>query len=290
MKEPSPLLLLIGTGTMLGLNFPIGKMALAQGVNPALWAAFISLGAGLALLFITIWRERGQAAPDRTLKFSLISGFLSYVMPNFLTFTVIPKIGSGLAAIMFALSPVTTALISIIFGVRPPNKWGLAGIGVGLLGAGLIISGRNTNLELNQNWWVIAALLIPLFLGLGNVYRTSAWPNNATPHRLAAYTNLAAVPFLVVIATIDGVTFAPLYSMPMLLILQLVVSTCMFLMFFKLQQIGGPTYLSQIGYVAAAVGLVIGVTLLDEVYPLTVWLGALVIASGIALSTISSFK
>ena len=290
MKEPSPLLLLIGTGTMLGLNFPIGKMALAQGVNPALWAAFISLGAGLALLFIIIWRERGQAAPDRTLKFSLISGFLSYVMPNFLTFTVIPKIGSGLAAIMFALSPVTTALISIIFGVRPPNKWGLAGIGVGLLGAGLIISGRNTNLELNQNWWVIAALLIPLFLGLGNVYRTSAWPNNATPHRLAAYTNLAAVPFLVVIATIDGVTFAPLYSMPMLLILQLVVSTCMFLMFFKLQQIGGPTYLSQIGYVAAAVGLVIGVTLLGEVYPLTVWLGALVIASGIALSTISSFK
>ena len=134
MKEPSPLLLLIGTGTMLGLNFPIGKMALAQGVNPALWAAFISLGAGLALLFIIIWRERGQAAPDRTLKFSLISGFLSYVMPNFLTFTVIPKIGSGLAAIMFALSPVTTALISIIFGVRPPNKWGLAGIGVGLLG------------------------------------------------------------------------------------------------------------------------------------------------------------
>ena len=37
---------------------------------------------------------------------------------------------------------------------------------------------------------------------------------------------------------------------------QLAVSTVVFLMFFRLQQIGGPTYLSQIGYVAAAVGVV----------------------------------
>ena len=44
-----PLLLLIGTGAALGLNFPIGKMAMAAGVNPAIWAAVISLGAGLAM-------------------------------------------------------------------------------------------------------------------------------------------------------------------------------------------------------------------------------------------------
>jgi drug/metabolite transporter (DMT)-like permease len=290
MKQPSPLLLLIGTGTMLGLNFPLGKMALTQGVNPALWAAFISFGAGLALLFLTLYQERGQLRPDRTLKFSLISGFLSYVMPNFLTFTVIPKIGSGLAAIMFALSPVATALISIIFGVRPPNKWGLVGIGVGLLGAGLIISGRNTNIEINGKWWILVALLVPLFLALGNVYRTSAWPNRASPHRLAAYTNLAAVPFLMAIAAVDGFTLAPLYTMQTLLILQFIVSTCMFLMFFKLQQIGGPTYLSQIGYVAAAVGLVIGVTVFGEIYPFSVCLGAGVIVSGIVLSTLASSK
>jgi drug/metabolite transporter (DMT)-like permease len=159
-----------------------------------------------------------------------------------------------------------------------------------LLGAGLIIVGRNTNLSLNQNWWILAALLIPLFLGIGNVYRTSAWPNNASPHRLAASTNLAAFPFLLMIASLNGLNLEPLYSMKMLLILQLLISTCMFLMFFKLQQIGGPTYLSQIGYVAAAVGLVVGVTFFGETYPISVWLGAVVIALGIVLSTIVNFK
>ena len=78
---------------------------------------------------------------------------------------------------------------------------------------------------------------------------------------------------------------APLVAIPGLIVVQLVVSTTMFLMFFRLQQIGGPTYLSQIGYVAAAVGMVIGMTVLGEVYPVGVWIGAAAIAAGIALST-----
>ena len=97
-----PLFLLLGTGAALGLNFPIGKMAMAAGVTPALWAAVISAGAGLAMLFIVAVTERGDLSRTSTLSFAIISGFLSYVVPNLLTYSVIPKIGSGLAAIMFA--------------------------------------------------------------------------------------------------------------------------------------------------------------------------------------------
>ena len=53
-----PLLLLLGTGAMLGLNFPLGKLAIAAGVEPALWAALISLGAGLAMWIVTRVTER----------------------------------------------------------------------------------------------------------------------------------------------------------------------------------------------------------------------------------------
>jgi drug/metabolite transporter (DMT)-like permease len=283
-----PLLLLLGTGSMLGLNFPIGKSAIAAGVNPALWAAVISLGAGLAMLGITAVFERKFADPSPILKFSIISGFLSYVMPNLLTFTVIPKIGSGLAAIMFALSPVVTAFLSMILRIRPPNIFGIIGIAFGLFGAIIIIIGRNVEIETGSSYWLFVALLIPIFLGFGNVYRTSAWPNGASPRRLASVTNLAAVPFLLVIcATFSGpIDLQPLVKIPALIALQLAVSTIMFLMFFRLQQIGGPTYLSQIGYVAAAVGVVIGVSILGENYPPSVWIGAGVVLGGIAFSTL----
>ncbi len=284
--------LLLGTGTMLGLNFPLGKLALGAGVQPAIWAALISLGAGLALTAITWFSENTEVLPRRFLQFSLISGFVSYVMPNFLTFLVIPKIGSGLTAIMFALSPVVTALLSVILRVRPPNLWGLVGIGFGMLGALTIVYGRNSFTEMTSGVWLAAALFIPIFLGVGNVYRTMFWPDRASPRQLAGLTNLAAVPFLLAAALLmeGGSNLQALMNIPVLIIAQLLVSTTMFLMFFRLQQIGGPTYLSQIGYVAAAVGVVIGVALFGEVYPPLVWVGATVIAFGIVLSSLAQMR
>ena len=287
-----PLLLLIGTGAALGLNFPIGRMAMAAGVNPAIWAAVISLGAGLAMGLLAWATEVKRPHAKSTLQFAFISGLISYVVPNFLTYSVIPKIGSGLAAIMFALSPVVTALLSLIFRVRPPSLLGVVGIAVGLAGALIIIFSRNADINTNSSLWIFAALLIPVFLGAGNVYRTRAWPEGASPRKLASHTNLAAVPFLAVVAFVQTGTIdvAPLAGILGLVALQLAVSTTMFLMFFRLQQIGGPTYLSQIGYVAAAVGVIIGVTYFGETYPVSVWVGAGVIAAGIVLSTLSTQK
>jgi drug/metabolite transporter (DMT)-like permease len=287
-----PLFLLLGTGAALGLNFPIGKLAMATGVTPALWAAVISLGAGLAMLLIVAVTERKNPSRTSTLYFAIISGFLSYVVPNFLTYSVIPKIGSGLAAIMFALSPVVTALLSLLLQVRPPNLLGIFGITLGLAGAGIIIFSRNADFSSSATLWILAALLIPIFLGAGNVYRTMAWPFGASPRKLAAHTNLAAVPFLALAVYVQTGAFdlAPLAGIPGLVTLQLAVSTVMFLMFFRLQQIGGPTYLSQIGYVAAAVGVLIGVLYFGEIYPRSVWIGAGVIAVGIAFSTLAQAR
>ena len=287
-----PLFLLLGTGIALGLNFPLGKLAMAAGIAPALWAAMISAGTGLIMLFIVAVSERKDLSRTSTLYFAIVSAFLSYVVPSVLTYTVIPKIGSGLAAIMFALSPVVTALLSVIFRVRPPNLTSIFGIVLGLAGAGIIIFSRQSDFSAAAGPWILLALLIPLFLGAGNVFRTMAWPFGASPRKLAAHTNLAAVPFLAVLVygltgTIDVM---PLANIPGLVALQLAVSIIMFMMFFRLQQVGGPTYLSQIGYVAAAVGVVVGVFYFGETYPRSVWVGAGIIAIGIAFSTLGQAK
>ena len=284
-----PLLLLLGTGAALGCNFPLGKLAAAQGINPALWAAVISGGAGLIMLLVSrLAEETSTAAP--ALRFALVSGFISYVVPNFLTFAAIPHLGSGLVAVMFALSPVVTALLSIVLKVRPPSMLGLAGIGVGLVGAIAIIVARNSGLGEGQSTWLLLAALVPVSLGLGNVYRTLAWPRGAGPIRLAALTNLAAAgPLLALAWALNGLDLPALLAVPGLVGLQLLASSLMFLMFFRLQQEGGPTYLSQIGYVAAAVGAGIGVGLLGESYPASVWVGVAVVAAGIGLSTLAQW-
>ncbi len=142
----NPLLLLLGTGAMLGLYFPIGKLAVAAGVDPVLWAVLVCVGAGVSMAIVSRLVE-GKPDAVPVWRYAVISGFLSYVVPHVLTYSAIPRIGSGLAAIMFALSPVTTALLSLVLKVRPPTTMALVGIGFGLVGALVIIFARNGNFD-----------------------------------------------------------------------------------------------------------------------------------------------
>jgi drug/metabolite transporter (DMT)-like permease len=237
-------------------------------------------------------KEPPLASWTSLLRYAAISGFLSYVMPSFLTFSAIPRIGSGLAAITFALSPVATALISFVFKVRPPSLFGVAGIALGLLGALVIIVSREASFSVGSGFWLGAALLAPVFLGMGNVYRTLGWPAGASARKLASLTNLAAVPPLLVIALIatGHLDFSPIDAAPKLVATQVVVSTTMFMFLFRLQQVGGPTYLSQMGYVAAAVGVAVGVAWFGETYPVGVWIGTAIIAAGIAVTTVAQVR
>jgi hypothetical protein len=54
----TPAALLLITGTLIGLNFPLGKIAGEAGVSPLIWASLISLGASLVLLPLLITTRR----------------------------------------------------------------------------------------------------------------------------------------------------------------------------------------------------------------------------------------
>lgn len=288
MNKPLPLLLF--TGVSFGCNFPLAKLAVAAGVNPALWAIVICLGAGLTMVAVTARFEDAPPVPG-ILRYANVSGLISNVFPLFLTFAAIPHIGSGLAAVLVATSPVTTALLSMLLKVRPPSLLGLAGIAIGLAGAVVIIAGRNASFEGGGSGWLLIAALIPVLLGIGNVYRTMAWPKGAGPMRLGAMVNLAAVlPLAVLGFAWSSLDIGALAKVPGLVAAQLAASTVMYLTFFRLQAVGGPTYLSQIGYVGAVVGVGVGVTLLGETYPALVWAGVAIVAVGIALSTIAQVR
>ena len=285
-----PLVLLLVTGLAFGCNFPLGKLAVAAGANPALWGAVICLGAGMSVGVAARLFEAGEAVPG-LYRYAAISSVISNVIPLALTFAAIPHIGSGLTAILVATSPVTTAILSMALRVRPPSPLGLAGITVGLAGAVTIIVARNGGLAAAETRWLLLAALIPVFLGAGNVYRTVAWPRGAGPMRLGATINLAAVlPLLALAWAAGGLDVTPLGTIPGIVAGQLAASTVMYLTFFRLQAVGGPTYLSQIGYVAAAIGVGVGVWFLGERYPPAVWAGIAVVALGIGLTTLAQAR
>ena len=160
---------------------------------------------------------------------------------------------------------------------------------IGFAGAVVVSSTRGEVSQPASLGWLLAGLCIPVSLAVGNIYRTVAWPHQAQPMELAIGSNLAAAAVLLVLLCVRGelAGVQALAAIPWVAVGQVVASTGMFSLFFRLQQVGGPTYLSQIGYVGAAIALMAGTGLLGERYGAATWIGALVILVGIALSVLA---
>jgi drug/metabolite transporter (DMT)-like permease len=278
--------LLIITGGLLGLILPFGKIAAQSGVPPLLWTFIFSFGAASVLAIALALRRHRFSLSRRVLRYYLITAAISYAVPNFLIFSVMPHLGAGYTGIMYTLSPAITLLMSVTLGIRRPNALGMFGIAVGFVGAVMVASTRGELGQPAAPFWVALALLIPVFLAAGNIYRTYDWPEGADPVELAVGSHFASALMLMSAMLLRGdISLSPLASVPFITLAQIAASAGMFAFHFRLQAVGGPVYLSQIGYVGAGVGLFSGTMLLGESYQVLTWAGAAVIVVGVVMTT-----
>jgi len=284
LQAPAALLLMVGT--LLGLNFPLGKLSGAAGVPPLVWSALISAGGAVVLGTVLAVKRQRLPLDARHLRYFAVVAFVSYALPNALVFTAIPHLGSAYAAILFTLSPMFTVVFSLAARLRSPKPLELAGIAIGFVGTLLVASARG-EMGHSVDWlWVGLGVLVPLSLALGNVYRTLDLPKGTPSLVLAVGSNAVAAILLIACAALTGTLggVAVLPTVPGLALLQVAASAGMFALFFQLQLVGGPVTLSQIGTVGAAVGVIAGTAGLGERYAAIVWIGIAVIAVGISLT------
>ena len=282
----SPALLLLAVGTLLGLNFPLGKLAQAAQVPAVLWAALISLGASTLLGAWLLLRRRPVVCDAQHLRYFVITALVSYALPNLLVLVAMAHLGSGPTARMFTLSPLFTALLSRLAGLRAPARLEYWGIAIGFGGALLVALARGEAGRPAAWLWVGVGLLIPLLLALGNVYRSLDWPPRADGTWLAVGSHGVAALLLLALCALTGAWrgLPALAGVPWLAAAQVAAAVLMFPLFFRLQALGGPVLLSQIGTVGAGVGVAVGAGLLGERYPPLVWGGVALIALGIGLT------
>ena len=283
---PSPALLLLAVGTLLGLNFPLGKLAQAAQVPAVLWAALISLGASTLLGAWLLLRRRPVVCDAQHARYFVITALVSYALPNLLVLAAMAHLGSGPTATMFTLSPLFTALLSRLAGLRAPARLEYWGIAIGFGGALLVSLARGEAGRPAAWLWVGVGLLIPLLLALGNVYRSLDWPPRADGTWLAVGSHGVAALLLLALCALTGAWrgLPALAGVPWLAAAQVAAAVLMFPLFFRLQALGGPVLLSQIGTVGAGVGVAVGAGLLGERYPPLVWGGVALIALGIGLT------
>ena len=278
-----PIGLLIIVGSFFGATAVNGKVAFLVGWHPIVFLALAgSLGGLLMMAGLRMFGFRMDFSRN-VLGFSVFSGLL-FALPNIIFFMSVPHVGVGFVALVTAFASVLTYLFSVVLRTEQFKLSRAIGVGIALIGAVALSLGKLAGGDFAAVW-VVVALAGPVFLAIGNIYRSWAWPKGASPFALAPLMLIVAGFIAFGIALIIGapITALPTVQMSLSLGVQVLIFAVGFAFYFVLQQIAGAVYLSQIGPIIALVGTGLGIFLLGETATWPSLLGGLAIVSGVLI-------
>ncbi|GAA0782302.1 DMT family transporter [Roseibium denhamense] len=291
-----PVVLLLMVGTLLAVVTVFAKAAPQIGWHPLGLLQWSVLGG--ALILYTVSRMRpfaGRADTQvsgvyRSHAFWLylaVSGVL-FILPNMIAAVAAPIVGAGFVSLSFAFPLVLTYAFAVGLGIERFQMMRAAGVLSGLAG-GVLLAVSGADLSGEAGLWSLVALSIPVFLAIGNIYRTVKWPEGARPVDLAIGMMLVGAAALFVFNVVRGVPMVPEAWTPDALLLvaaQIAVFSFQYALYFRLQQTAGPVYLSQIGSVAAVTGLGLGYAVFGETPDLPKLAAVVAVGAGIVLVTL----
>lgn len=269
-----PLVLLMIVGGFLAVSTVIAKAAPMVGWHPLALLQWSILGGAAGLFAITriaagasVAGVGGTSVSRGQFAFYLLVSGLLFIAPNMIAVVAAPKVGAGFVSLSFAFPLVLTYAFAVLLRLEKFQILRGAGVFFGLAG-GVLLAASGRQLSVDASWWAMFALTIPVFLASGNIYRTVKWPSGARPVDLALGMMLVGFLALGLFTAIAGVPVTPAVWTPEaagLLAAQIAIFAFQYGLYFRLQHKAGPVYLSQIGSVAAVIGLGLGYLAFGEV-------------------------
>lgn len=270
-----PLVLLLIVGAFLGISTLFAKAAPELGWHPVALLQWSILGGAVGLFtgtrLVGLKSRRNQGAKDKApvrqlLVYIFITGIL-FILPNMIAVAAAPKVGAGFVALCYAFPLVLTYAFAVVLRLQRFQLLMAGGVLSGVAG-GVLLAISGAQLSAEASFWSALALSIPFFLAAGNIYRTLKWPKGAKPVDLALGMMAIGFVALAVFTASWGIPVVPTAwttQAVTLLVAQTAIFGLQYGLYFRLQQTAGPVYLSQIGSVAAVVGLVLGYLVFNEV-------------------------
>lgn len=279
--------LLLFNGTLIAGMYAFAKVAGGHGISPFGLLAWQLLFAAIVIGVVAAVRGEWPALKPANLRYAAIAGVLGITGPNLVTFAALKHVPAGLVGVITALSPALTYAIATLFSAERFEPLRAAGVLLGLAGVMAILLPRGALPGPEALPWAVAAVLAPLLLAGGNVFRSLAWPPGLRP--LAAASLLLAIQALVLVPvaamlgefevprSLSGARDLPLLGAGAL-------TAAFYLGAFELQKRGGAVVVGQIGYVITVASLLLGALVFGERYPLTTFLAVAVVLAGVMLA------
>jgi drug/metabolite transporter (DMT)-like permease len=175
-----PVALLVAAGSLTGLSTDLAKVAFDENISPYAFLTWLVVGAAAAVTATAVVRGRTPTINRSTARYFFGASVLTVVLPRLLMFSAVPKVGVSFVAVSIAFPPLFTYGFALVLGSERFDIVRAAGVALALTGSLLIAALKLADPDTSA-LWVALALAAPLFLALGNIYRTLRWPPGIAP-------------------------------------------------------------------------------------------------------------
>ncbi len=283
-----------GLGLTLAVIVAMSKALTTSGFHPMHIALLQAASSSVILGFFGLPDIR--AALKRHWRYFVIASLLGFTLPQLIVFSTAQHLGVGIASLTYALPLLVTWLLSLALGLETFKVRHLLVLTVVVLGTVLFLLQPNTLSD--SQWvtsdnalWLAVLVLVPLSLGMANIYRVQFWPASLPILHVAFMTNVfSTVSYLILLPALgeqsfssiqlSGSSFLNLNGL-LLMAMIAVLGGANQLLLFSLHRTAAPVFISQIGSVTTLCGGLLGFLVYQETYTTQTLLASLLILAGV---------
>lgn len=279
--------LLVLLGFIWGTGYSIARFAMTHGVPPIGYSFWQSLGPAIIISLITLFSGIGSKTSPLTTKrsrFYLISGLTGIVIPNTCMYFAATHLPASILAIVVNTVPIIAYPMALFMRLEKFNVLRFFGILLALAGLMFIIIPKSSLPSPNLIPWVIGTLITPFSFAVCSIYIARYRPANTNSLALSAgmliFSSLMLIPMVVLTNSFYSFQI-PLTTPDWIILIEIVLSSIGYILFFQLIKLAGPVYYSLVDTVVVLTGVLWGYFLFNE--HLNVWTATAVCCIVIAL-------
>jgi len=283
------LILLLTLGLLWGSSYSIAKFAMSNGVSPLGYAFWQSVGPAVFVTLIVYARRSSIRFSKQYLKYYLVCGLVGIACPNMIMYFAAPHLPAGILALIVNTAPTMTYPIAFAAKLEKFHWQRFLGVMFGFIGLMLILLPKTSLPAPGMLPWALLTLLTPFCFALCTIYISLARPKEADSLASSAGMMMVSGLFLtpLVLSTQNFYVISfPFNVADGVILLEIVLSSLGYVLFFELIKRAGPVYYSLVGGVVALTGLAWGYLLFGERLNLWGFLATLCIILAITLITL----
>lgn len=252
------LALLILLGFIWGTGYSIARFAMTNDVPPLGYSFWQSLGPALIITVLVYLRGNRIRSGFANWRYYLICGATGIVIPNTSMYFAAPHLPASILAMIVNTVPIIAYPMALIVGLEAFSWQRIFGIILAFCGLLFIIVPKTSLPAAAMTPWVLSTLITPVSFAFCSIFIARYRPANSDALSLTAgmliCSSAVLIPFVIFKHSFYLPHF-PLTAADGIILLEIILSSLGYVLFFKLIELAGPVYYSLVDTIVVLTGL-----------------------------------